>query len=171
MSPASFLTLPDNYEFQQFDPKQPTQNHASFKKTVVMKIAIGLDVFYFSLSGDMEAVNFSSARLGLGEEHDMWRVLQDFVITNFCRDVYHAWAQAAFLTGGLELASAREFQQIQNPSWRPRGWQYFDPTKEIAANVDGLANNLLTLRDVIEEQGGDFEEHLRKIAGLTAICT
>jgi lambda family phage portal protein len=169
MSPASFTTLPDGYEFQQFDPKQPTQNHAAFKKTVVMKLAIGLDVFYFSLSGDMEAVNFSSARLGLGEEHDMWRVVQEIIVTQFCREVYHEWVRSAFLSGALDL-TAREFQQVQNPSWRPRGWQYFDPTKEIAANVQGLKNKLLRLRDVIEENGGDFEEHLRGIAADEAFA-
>jgi lambda family phage portal protein len=162
MAPASFLKLPDGYEFQQFDPKQPTQNHAEYKKTVVMGVAIGLDVFYFSLSGNMEAVNFSSARLGLGEEHDMWRMVQDFVATNFCREVYHSWISAAVLSGALRL-NQREFAQVQNPSWRPRGWQYFDPMKEINANVTGLANNMLSLRDVIEEQGGDLEEHFQKI--------
>jgi capsid protein len=60
--------------------------------------------------------------------------------------------------------------QVQNPSWRPRGWQYFDPTKEIAANVEGLKNKLLRLRDVIEENGGDFEEHLRGIAADEAFA-
>jgi lambda family phage portal protein len=163
MSPASFLTLPDNYEFQQFDPKQPTQNHAAFKKTVVMKIAIGLDVFYFSLSGDMEAVNFSSARLGLGEEHDMWRVAAGFRHHELLPRRLSRMGAVGVPRRCLDL-TAREFMQVQNPSWRPRGWQYFDPTKEIAANVEGLANKLLRLRDVIEENGGDFEEHLRGIA-------
>ena len=161
-TPLSMNIIPSGYEFQQFDPKQPTQNHPAFYKSILMDLAVGLDVFYFSLSGDMEAVNYSSARVGLNEERDIWKAVQAFVITNFCREVYHEWAKSAWLSGKLKLA-VKDFKQILNPMWRPRGWAYIDPQKEIAANVLALENNLTTLTDVLASEGKDLVEHFETI--------
>jgi lambda family phage portal protein len=158
-SPGSFHIVPDGFDFKQFDPKQPTQNHAEFVKTVERSLAIALGVNYFSLAGDLSAVNYSSARVGLGEERDLWRELQDFVGMMFCRPVYHAWAKAAMLSGKLNL-DARQFAEIQNPIFRARGWRYVDPQKEIAANVQALENNLTTVTDTLADQGIDITEFL-----------
>lgn len=158
-SPASFHLLPDNHEFQQFDPKQPTQNHAAFVETLERDIATGLGVNYFNLSGDMGSVNYSSARVGLGEERELWREVQDFVAQMFCRPVYHAWLRAALLSGRLPI-DARQYQEIQNPIFRARGWPYVDPQKEIGANVTALENNLDTWTDVLAARGVDITEFL-----------
>lgn len=161
-SPLSMNIVPKGYTFEQFDPKQPTQNHPAFYKSILMDLAVGLDVFYFSLSGDMEAVNYSSARVGLNEERDIWKGLQAFTITSFCREVYHDWSRSAWMAGRLKL-TAKDFMQIQNPMWRPRGWAYVDPQKEITANVTALENNLTTFTDVLAEQGRDLVEHLETL--------
>ncbi len=163
LQPASILELPPDTEFTQFDPKQPTQNHVGFKKSMETVIAAGLDVNYFSLTGDMEAVNYSSARVGLGEERDSWRELQDFVIDEFHREVFNAWLPNAVLAGAVEL-TPREFAAVRDTSmWRPRGWRYVDPQKEIAATVVGLENKLLTWTGALAEQGVDLVEHLETL--------
>lgn len=148
--------------FKQFDPKQPTMNHSAFAKTVLMDVATGLDVPYFDLSGDMEAVNFSSSRVGLDTSRDIWRGLQDFIIDEFCRDVFHGWALNAFLSDKLQM-TAQEFEEIQNPEWRARGWKYIDPTKDVAADILRLANNMTSLEDVLGEQGEKPIDLFRKI--------
>jgi lambda family phage portal protein len=158
-TPSSFHLLPEGFDFKQFDPKQPTQNHAEFVKTVTRDLATALGVNYFSLAGDMGDVNYSSARVGLGEERDLWRELQDFVGMAFCRRVYHAWVRAAVLNGKLTL-DARQIAEIQNPIFRARGWRYVDPQKEIGANVQALENNLATVTDVLADQGIDITEFL-----------
>jgi lambda family phage portal protein len=156
-SPGSFHIVPEGFDFKQFDPKQPTQNHAEFVKTVTRDLATALGVNYFSLAGDMGDVNYSSARVGLGEERDLWRELQDFVGMTFCRRVYHAWARAALLSGKLTV-DARQFAEIQNPIFRARGWRYVDPQKEITANTMALENNQATLTDILADQGIDITE-------------
>lgn len=160
-SPLSMNELPAGMKLTQFDPKQPTQNHAEFKKSMILDEAAGLGVNGFSLSGDMSAVNYSSARVGLGEERDLWRMLQTFVSEKFCRVVYHKWLRSAMISGKLPL-TPREYMQLQNPAWRARGWRYVDPQKEIGANVEALANNLATWSDLLGEQGHDFEEFLAR---------
>jgi lambda family phage portal protein len=154
VSPLSMNELPAGYKFQQFDPKQPTQNHAEFKRSMLLDIAAALDVCGFSLAGDMSAVNYSSARVGLGEERDVWRGLQN-VVSEFCRDVYHRWMIAATLTGKVQISS-RDFEQLKNPMWRARGWQYVDPQKEIEATSAALQNKLTTWTDAFAERGMDI---------------
>lgn len=161
-SPGSFHILKDGMKFEQFDPKQPTQNHAQFVQTLEREIATGLGVNYFNLSGDLSAVNYSSARVGLGEERELWREIQDFVGQMFCRPVYHAWCRSALLAGKLPV-DTRQFAEIQNPIFRARGWRYVDPQKEIGANVEALQNNLATLTDVLADQGIDITEHFETI--------
>lgn len=162
VSPASFNELPPGYKLNQFDPKQPTQNHAAFVNTILRDVATGLGVNFFSLTGDLSAVNYSSARVGLGEERDVWRELQDFVADRLCRPVYHRWLERALAAGALSL-NKREYNEALDPMWRGRGWRYLDPAKEINANVTGLQNNLMTLTDVLAEQGVDIQEHFETI--------
>lgn len=162
IAPAAINELADGYEFQQFDPKQPTQNHSEFHRTILHDIAAALSVNYFSLAGDMASVNYSSARVGLGEERDVWRELQSFVIDAFCRPLFNRWLRSAFASGQLDL-SPRDFENVRDPKWCPRGWRYVDPQKEITASVQGLQNNLMTLSDVLAEQGIDIEEHFETI--------
>jgi len=159
VAPLSMNELPPGYRLSQFDPKQPSQNHAEFRNAMLLDIAASLGVMGFSLSGDMSQVNYSSARVGLGEERDIWRMLQQFVAERFCREVYHRWLDSALLVGRLEL-NASQYAQVRNPLWRARGWRYVDPQKEIAANIDALNANLATYTDILADQGVDLEEFL-----------
>lgn len=159
VAPVSFNELPDGYELQQFDPKQPTQNHSEFKRSMLMDVATGLGVNYFSLAGDMSDVNYSSARVGLGEERDGWCAFQNFVATHFCREVYHRWLRSASMRGAIDV-TPRQFQELMNPMWRPRGWRYVDPQKEVNAEVLALQNNLATYTDIFADRGIDINEWL-----------
>ncbi len=158
--PASMPELPPGYEFKEFDPKQPTQNHPAYMKTLISELAASFGVHYFSLAGDMEAVNYSSARVGLGEERDgIWRIMQDFVITHFCTPVYQEWLLSAMASGKLKL-SAKEYEAVKIPYWQPRGWDYIDPLKEINAQLIGVESGLLTVSGILSKRGGDLRDHL-----------
>ena len=160
VQPASILEMPPDTEFTQFDPKQPTQNFVEFKQSMEMTLAAGLEVSGFSLTGDYSQVNYSSARVGLGEERDMWRELQDFVTDEFHREVFDAWLHSSWLSGGVDI-TPREFNAVCDTSmWRPRGWAYVDPQKEIKAALDGIAGNILTRTDHFAAQGIDLIQWL-----------
>jgi lambda family phage portal protein len=152
--------LDPGLEFQQFDPKQPTQNHAEFMNSMLHVLGMSLGVPGFSIAGDMTQVNFSSARVGLNEEREVWRSLQEFIGDTFCRDIFRRWLTAAWLKGGVEMP-AEYYKQLMEPTWRPRGWSYIDPVKDVQAAIDGIANNLLTYRQHFADHGIDLEEWLQ----------
>lgn len=158
--PLSINLLDPGLEFQQFKPEQPTQNHAEFMNSMLHVLAAGLGVTGFSLAGDMSEVNFSSARVGLGEEREVWKSLQMFVADTLCRDVYQRWLLSAWLKGAVEF-SADFLDQLLEPTWRPRGWSYIEPQKDITAAIDAIGNNLLTYREHFAERGIDLEEWLQ----------
>jgi lambda family phage portal protein len=156
----SFHELPDGYEFQQFDPKQPTQNHAEFMNSMLHTLGAAVGVPGFSLAGDMSQVNFSSARVGLNEERDcVWLSLQEFVSDSLCRPVYQRWLKAVWLTGYVEI-TADNYKQLREPTFRPRGWDYIDPQKDVQAAIDAISNNLMTYKDFFAKQGKDLEDWL-----------
>lgn len=159
-SELSFHALPDDYDFTQFDPKQPTQNHAEFARQVEHDLAAALGVNYFNLSGDMASVNYSSARVGLREERDVWKMLQD-TTADFCRKVYHAWARAALVSKKLVL-DERQFREIQNPKFAPRGWGLVDPQKEVKAALDAITGGIDTVTSTLADQGKDLTEFLQE---------
>lgn len=161
-APLSITPLLPGWKLNQYDPKQPTQNHAAFKETLDMDIAVALGVPYFMLMDNWKAVNFSSSRGGLGEFRDRCKAYQHFIATTLCRRVFNQWLSRAMLSGQLELTSA-EFLQVQDPAWQGRGFDYIDPTKDISASVEGLSNNILTLTDELAKRGIDRTEHFQKI--------
>jgi lambda family phage portal protein len=158
-SPLAITPLLPGWELQQLDPKQPTQNHSAFKETLDMDIATALGVPYFLLMGNWAAVNFSSSRGGLGEFRERCKGYQEFVATTLCRRVFNKWIRQAWLKGQLTMTAA-EFDQVQNPAWQPRGFDYIDPVKDINADVIALENKLSTYTEILGSRGIDLEDHL-----------
>jgi len=109
--------------------------------------------------GNWTAVNFSSSRGGLGEFRERCKGYQEFVATTLCRRVFNKWIRQAWLKGQLTMTAA-EFDQVQNPAWQPRGFDYIDPVKDINADVTALENKLTTYKAVLGKQGIDLVDHL-----------
>jgi lambda family phage portal protein len=160
-SPLSITPLLPGWELQQFKPEQPTQNHAAFKESLDMDIAVALGVPYFLLMGNWKAVNFSSSRGGLGEFRERCKGYQAFMKSTLCRRVFHGWLRSAFLTGKLQLTNA-EYLEVQNPMFQARGFDYIDPTKDIDADVTKLQNRLTTPSEILAERGIDYLDFLER---------
>lgn len=158
-APLQITAMLPGWEMQQFKPDHPTQNHPAFKETLDMNIAVALGVPYFLLMGNWKAVNFSSSRGGLGEFRERCQSYQTFVTNTLCRRVFHAWLRAALLKGKIKL-SRKDFIEIQNPMWQPRGFEYIDPSKDVATDVLKLQYRLATPSEIAAERGKDYVDQL-----------
>jgi lambda family phage portal protein len=154
--------LPPGYDIKTIEAAHPNNDFDPFTSTVLRGAACGLDVSYFALAGDLEAVNYSSARVGLLDDRDNYRSLQNFLINHFCRRVYRHFLKRGILTGALNVLPS-DYERLKSPDFQPRGWAWVDPLKDIAAAVEGINNGLTTRSQVIAEQGGDFEETVRRL--------
>jgi lambda family phage portal protein len=162
VEPGDYLRLRPGEVLQSTDFGHPSTAFGVFTKAILRSIATGLGVSYMSLSGDLEAANYSSMRGGLLAERDMWRTLQEWVATHCHRRVFAAWLPHAALYGHLparDLSAAT----VDAVRWLPRGWAWVDPVKDLEAAVLGVQHGFDTRTSVCAEQGADFEENLARL--------
>ena len=161
--PGSWTKFAAGENIQMFDPTHPTTAFADFHKAVLRGIASSLGVSYASLASDLESVNYSSIRQGALDERDHYRTLQEFLITHFVEPIFQAWLTSAMTAGTLPLPMSR-FDKFNNSIiYRPRGFSWVDPVKEINAQVTALSNGLISMQDIATNYGADIEDVFESI--------
>ena len=132
-----------------------------FVRAMLRGIAAGVGVSYEALSKDYSQSNYSSSRLALLDDRDQWRVLQNWLIETLHYRVYEEWLDIAVVMGAVSIP-ASSYQamkdQYQQVRFKPRGWSWVDPEKEINAARAALRVGLTTRADIIAEQGGDISD-------------
>lgn len=145
----------------ELDFAYPNTQFGEFMRSVLQEIAAGLGVAHASLSGDLSGVNYSSIRAGLLQERDLYRRLQQWLVTHFHKRIYREWIKYAPLSGRIP---ARESAAYADVRWQPRGWDWVDPLKDMQAAILAVQNGFATYSDICAESGDDFEENIERLA-------
>lgn len=161
--PATFTQLPAGMSFTAFDPQNPTDSFAEFEKGILRGIASGLGVSYVSLANNLEGVSYSSIRQGTIEDRDHFKMVQQFMIDQFIDPIYRAWLEMAITVGRVSLPMGKYDLFADQVIYRPRGFAWVDPAKEINASVTALNNGIVSLQDVHSQYGRDTEEIFEQI--------
>lgn len=156
--PGTFSQLPEGMNFTSFDPQHPTTAFGDFEKAILRGIASGLGVSYVSLSNNLEGVSYSSIRQGTIEDRDHFKMLQMFMIENFVDIVYRDWLEQAITYNAVTLPMSKYDLFADQVTYRPRGFSWVDPQKEISAAVTAVNNGIISLQDVHSQYGKDTEE-------------
>jgi lambda family phage portal protein len=155
-APGVIDFLDPGQTFEQWDPTHPSQNFALFVTQIGKFIAAGLNVSFAGLTSDLRETNFSSARIGLLQERDGWRVLQAWLSEHFCEPVYQEWREVAWARGDLAVRMVPS--QYGRHAWRPRGWAYTNPQQELQADMLAIAAGLTSPQRVVADNGDDLED-------------
>ncbi len=158
--PGTFWKLPPGYQFNEFNPDYPNQAHDPFAKYMLRRIAVGLDVFYHSLTGDLKDVNLSTIRAGLVDERDMWKALQEWLTEFFCEPLFSDWLKFSVLAGAVKI-SAQNLDRFE-PTFMPRRWSWPDPLKDVQTQRLLIEAGLATITDGLAEMGEDLQETFAK---------
>ena len=164
---GEFTQLPPGYKFNSWDPNYPNDVFEPFVRAALRGIAAGVGVSYESLSRDYSQSNYSSSRLALIDDRDLWRTLQQWYIRNFRQPLHAEWLQLATLAGAVPI---RPDEFILNKAryeavrFKPRGWSWVDPTKEVNAYKEAVRCGFTTVSDVINATGNgmDLEDVLEQ---------
>jgi lambda family phage portal protein len=150
-------------EFESYDPTHPSSAYKEFTKAVLRAVARGLNMAYTTLTGDLEAVNYSSIRAGLLSERDHFRTLQRWFGVHICRNIYREWLAMALLAGAIRVDSrlASNYYEVE---WKPRGWKWVDPVNDLTAAALAISLGLDSRSRLASEQGRDFEEIVDELA-------
>lgn len=164
IEPLTVQELNPGEEFEFHAPNRPNANLDAFLRHMLREIASGTGVSYESISRDYSQSNYSSSRLALLEDRDLYKVFQLWWIRNFRHRLHKVWLQQAVLAGAVEglrpgeyAAMPRKFEAVH---FKPRGWSWVDPTKEVTAYKEAIKAGLTTLTDVIAAtaDGRDIED-------------
>ena len=161
--PGAFETLPQGLELDKWDPQHPNANYPAVVKAWLRGIAAGLGTSYHTLANDMEAVNFASGMIGLGEERDFWKTIQYWFIENFSEPVFTAWLEMAIITGIVPLPMSK-FAKFNAPAFQGRRWKFVNPAVEVEAIKTMLDLRLTSITRQCAEQNIDRDELFQEIA-------
>lgn len=161
--PGLMQELPQGMQFHQWDPQHPVAAFGPFLKANQRLQATGLGVAYATLFNDLEAVNYSSGRLGLQSERDGWMLEQEDLATAFYERVYGEFLRMGQLAGAIPLPR-RDWRSYADVHWQARRWPSVDPVKDATATAMELAMGLTTFHEQASERGVDFDEAIRTLA-------
>lgn len=163
MEPGKFFNLPSGAEATMLDPKHPTTAYGEFVKNITRSIAMAGGVSYTSLSGDLEAVNYSSIRAGLLGERDFYRMQQQRLIRYVLRRIYDRWLTMAHLAGALPITAA-QLRAAARVDWQVRGFPWVDPQSEINALRQEIALGINARSTAAAERGRNFDDLLETLS-------
>lgn len=161
LEPGGIETLAPGEKFVGFAPTRPGSGFDPFIKLMLRGVSTGLGMSYEALSRDLSQVNYSSARIGMLEDRDSWRILQGWLIRNLHQPLFERWLDLAVLAGSINLPSYEISPKMYaHPRWIARGWTWVDPAKEIDASMNAIRSGLSTLTTELGEAGLDIEDVL-----------
>jgi len=135
-------------------------NHSGsveYMKYLQRVLAIGMDLHYSQLSGDLSEVNWSSFRAG---DRDFRSNIEAFrwlcLIPMMLQPIWDRFIDTAFVAGKLPIDQCPVI-------WTPPPFVSVDPVKDAEADEKELSNGTLTYPDAILRKGGDPEKWLQRI--------
>jgi lambda family phage portal protein len=145
-------------------PNSPNPALDPFMRYMLREVAAGVGVSYESISRDYSQSNYSSSRLALLEDRDLWRFYQSWFVCDFRTKIHREWLQAAVLSRAIRTIPVEQYaldpRKFEAVLFKPRGWSWVDPTKEVDAYMAAIKAGLTTVTDVVAQtaNGQDIED-------------
>jgi lambda family phage portal protein len=155
--PGTFPTLPPGYEMSSWSPAFPDAAVEPFIKAMLRGTAAGLGVAYHNLANDPSDVNYSTAKVFGGDEHEMWMGIQDFVVDHLHTPLHADWLHQQLLLDILPF-TLNQMDRFLVVKWQARRWASPDPLKDAKADIELIDNRLRSRTRAISERGDDIEE-------------
>lgn len=164
LEPGVWMKLQPGEEAQLWAPNRPNSALDPFMRYMLREVAAAVGVSYESLSHDYSQGSYSSMRVALLSERDVWRSLQAWWIRSFRHRLYLEWLNAAILARAIPEIDILQYgsqpEKFQQVMFKPRGWAWVDPTKEVAAYTAAVKSGFRSVEDVIAEtaSGADIDD-------------
>nr|DAS13659.1 MAG TPA: portal protein [Caudoviricetes sp.] len=145
---------------QFIDPHNPT-NIEFYLKSTNQEVARSLGVSYATLTGDLREVNYSSIRQGTTSERRGFRRIQNFLRRKFHNAIFKEWLLIELLNNRI---SVRDYDLVlRHFSFKPQGWEYIDPSKEVVANAKAIEAGFKTRIEVLREKGIEYDTYIDEL--------
>lgn len=153
LEPAMIERLNPGEKFTFASPNRPNAQLDPFMRMMLREVAAGAGCSYEGLSRDYSQSNYSSSRLSLIDDRDLWRTLQKWFIRSLRIPFHKLWLQQAVLAGAIPSINLTEYgaspEKFEAAKFKARGWSWVDPTKEVDAYREAVRSGFMTVGDVI----------------------
>lgn len=170
MEPLTIQELAPGEKLEMHNPGRPNQALDPFMRYMSREVAAGIPgVRYASMTGDYAQANYSSERVGMLDERDTWKTLQQWWVRSFRKRLHREWmAQAvpARAIAGLDVqAWASDMARYLAAKFKCRGWNWVDPTTEVEAYERAVKARFISTTQVIDQtaNGQDIEDVIAEI--------
>ena len=157
--PGQFDTLPNGYDFKAFESAWPNINADSYVKQQIRGWSAARGASYVSIGNDLEAVNYSSAQVGIVQEREHFKTIQQRLISWLHQPTIETLMPYLVLSEP-KLRMSRLAAYLDGVTWQPRRWSPIDPVKDATAKQIRLSLKLASRRRIIAEGGDDPDEIL-----------
>jgi lambda family phage portal protein len=155
------LRLNPGEKFNDFSPQRPNAALDPFMRYMLREFAAGVGTSYESVSRDYSQSNYSSSRLALLDDRDLWRVLQGWFIRRFRYRVHCHFLQQAVLARAVSAVDMTEYalnqEKFEAARFKPRGWSWIDPNKEVEAYKAAEQAGYMTKTQIIQQTGNGYD--------------
>jgi lambda family phage portal protein len=168
LEPAIIERLKSGETFNFAAPNRPNTHLDPFMRMMLREVAAGTGVSYESLSRDYSQSNYSSSRLALLDDRDLYRMLQLWFIRNMRARIHRRWCQAAVYAKVLTKIDVESYvlkpKKFEAVRFKPRGWSWIDPSVEVKAATEAIRNGFTTVTATIAQtaDGRDFEDIMKE---------
>lgn len=167
LEPNTVTRLDPGEKWVDSTPNAPNPQLDPFMRYMLREICAGVGPSYAAVSRDYSQANYSSERVAQLDDRDLWRFNQSWFIRDFRREVHRDFLSLGVLSRKIQSIPVIEYglnsRKFEAVLFKPRGWTWVDPTKEVQAYIDAVKNGFTTVTDVIAATAGgmDIEDVLR----------
>ena len=159
LEPGTMQELLEGEEVVFSDPPDAGNTYVDFMKQQLMAAAVGVELPYELLTGDMGDISDRTLRVLLNEFRRRIEQVQFSVyVFQLCRPVRAAWLDTAYLSGALSLADypARRREYLRT-RWVPQGWAYIHPVQDVQGKLLEIGAGLASRSEHVLRTGYDAE--------------
>lgn len=157
LSSGGITEMPAGTAFTVIEPKA-APGHVEYVKYQLHIIAAGMGVPYEMLTGDMNEVNFSSARVRLLDFRRAIQQLQSLVlIPKLLVPLHDAFVEAAYLAGKIAGRDTKV-------SFSPPKWDYINPEQDVKADLAEIGAGLCSLSEKLRQRGYNPDDVFNELA-------
>ena len=162
IKPGTIIKLPNGKSITLTNP-QSDSNYDQYNSSILRKIAVGLNISYEVLTGDLSKVNFSSGRMGFIEfqrQLKSWR--WNLAIPMFCKRASEWFLESAQMAG-------YDVSKIKHIDYTAPHREMIDPARETKAIVTSIRSGLKTHKEALKELGYNPHKFYDEMAEVNSI--
>lgn len=170
IDPGRLKSLPNGYDFKQFDPGGMQADYHDFEGQIKKDQAMGYGISAFSHGMETSGVSYSTGRSVLTEDRDYYKMMQAFFTGGLLNPISTLWLSRRVLEDDSRIPASRIPLIVLKRVFRARGWDWVDPAKEVSASAEALRTKQTSLTRVAAQRGVELTDLLDEIQEEQALA-